>query len=106
MNKKEYKFIKIKKVSGSIGAIIENIKLLIENTEVNLQNIFGDSIIHQLLKKNLFIQYSKYLENKEINIFKDSSSSTLNTINENSDYFKRKKKFLSLFLLGNKFFLY
>ena len=27
MNKKEYKFIKIKKVSGSIGAVIENVEL-------------------------------------------------------------------------------
>ena len=27
MNKKEFKFIKIKKLSGSIGAVIENVKL-------------------------------------------------------------------------------
>ena len=27
------------------------IKLLIENTDLNIQNIYGDSIIHQLLKK-------------------------------------------------------
>ncbi len=44
-------------------------KILIENTDLNIQNIYGDSIIHQLLKRNLFIQYSEFLENKEINIF-------------------------------------
>ena len=32
MNKKEYKFIKIKKVSGSIGAVIENVQL---NNDLN-----------------------------------------------------------------------
>lgn len=44
-------------------------KILIQNTDLNIQNIYGDSIIHLLLKRNLFIQYSKFLENKEINIF-------------------------------------
>ena len=30
-------------------------------------------------------------EEKELNIFKDTSSSTINYINENTNYFKRKK---------------
>ena len=44
-------------------------KILIKNTDLNIQNIYGDTIIHLLLKRNLFIQYSKFLDNKEINIF-------------------------------------
>ena len=43
-------------------------------------------------------------EEKELNIFKDTSSSTLNYINENTNYFKRKKKLMTFFL-NNKNFL-
>ena len=43
-------------------------------------------------------------EEKELNIFKDTSSSTINYINENTNYFKRKKKLMSFFS-GNKNFL-
>ena len=52
------------------------IKLLIENTDLNIQNIYGDSIIHQLLKKNLFIQFVDYLVKKEINIFIENKKGT------------------------------
>ena len=34
MNKKEYNFIKIKKLSGSIGAVIENVELNVELTRL------------------------------------------------------------------------
>ena len=40
MNKKEYKFIKIKKLSGSIGAIIENVKLNNELTDEIFNEIY------------------------------------------------------------------
>ena len=36
-------------------------------------------------------------ENKVLSIFNDTSSSTYNTIDEKTEYYKRKKKFLSLF---------
>ena len=36
-------------------------------------------------------------EKKDLLIFNDSSSSTYNTIDEKTEYYKRKKKFLSLF---------
>ena len=45
MNKKEYKFIKIKKVSGSIGAVIENVQL---NNDLN-EEVF-DEIYDAFLK--------------------------------------------------------
>ena len=40
---------------------------------------------------------------KELNIFKDTSSSTLNYINENTKYFQRKKKLMSLFFKDQNF---
>ena len=49
---------------------------MIENTDLNIQNIYGDSIIHQLLKKNLFIQFVDYLVKKEINIFIENKKGT------------------------------
>ena len=45
MNKKEYEFIKIKKVSGSIGAVIENVQL---NNDLN-EEVF-DEIYDAFLK--------------------------------------------------------
>lgn len=42
-------------------------------------------------------------EQKKLNIFTDSSSSTLNDINENSEYFKRKKRFMSFFTRDKNF---
>ena len=43
-------------------------------------------------------------EQKKLNIFSDSSSSTLNDINERTEYFKRKKR-LMFFFTRNKNFL-
>ena len=40
-------------------------------------------------------------EVRYLNIMTDSSSSTFNTLNENSNYFKKKKKILSFFLNEN-----
>tara|TARA_B110000014_G_scaffold235342_1_gene199830 strand:+ start:787 stop:1521 length:735 start_codon:yes stop_codon:yes gene_type:complete len=39
----------------------------------------------------------KFSEKKELNIFKDTSSSTINLIDENTKYFKRKKKLMAFF---------
>lgn len=42
-------------------------------------------------------------ETKELNIFQDSSSSSFNNLNEDTDYFKRKKKILSFFSKNDSF---
>ena len=42
-------------------------------------------------------------EEKQLNILRDSSSSTLNPFNENSKYFKRKKKILNYFSYSDEF---
>ena len=60
--------------SIGVNKMIENnifqfIEFLIKKSDLNLQNIYGDTCIHSLLKKNLFIKFSKLLEDKEINIF-------------------------------------
>ena len=47
--------------------------------------------------------FEEISETKELNVFKDTSSSTLNYINENTEYFKRKKKLFSLFLSNQNF---
>ena len=39
----------------------------------------------------------KFSEKKELNIFKDTSSSTINLIDENTKYYKRKKKLMAFF---------
>ena len=45
------------------------IKILINNINLNIQNMKGDTSIHVLLKRNMFIEFSDLLENKEINLF-------------------------------------
>ena len=42
-------------------------------------------------------------EEKQLNILRDSSSSTLNPFNENSKYFKRKKKILNYFSYSDEY---
>ena len=44
-------------------------------------------------------------EKRKLNIFTDSSSSTLNEINEKTEYFKRKKRFMSFFNRNKNFFI-
>ena len=57
MNKKEYKFIKIKKVSGSIGAVIENVQL---NNDLN-EEVF-DEIYDAFLKYQvIFLEIKNFL---------------------------------------------
>lgn len=55
---------------------LQIIKKLIENTNLNIQNIFGDTIIHTLLKKNNFIEIKDLLQNKEINLFIENKRKT------------------------------
>ncbi len=62
------------------------------------KNLF-DFIIKKFSQKNIFIfnygvGFKK--EKKKLNISIDSASSTINNINMNTNYFKRKKKFLTL----------
>ena len=67
---------------------LKSIKKYSNNNKIEIFNLgFGD--------KN---------EQKKLNIFTDSSSSTLNDINENTKYFKRKKRLMSFFT-GSKNFL-
>ena len=56
-------------------------------------------LIKKFKQKNIFIfNYGVGLKNekKKLNISIDSASSTINNINMNTNYFKRKKKFLTL----------
>ena len=68
---------------------LKSIKKYSTNNKIEIFNLgFGD--------KN---------EQKKLNIFTDTSSSTLNDINEKTLYFKRKKKFMSFFSRNKNFLL-
>ena len=57
MNKKEFKFIKIKKLSGSIGAVIENVKL-----NEGLTNEIFDEIYDAFLEYQvIFLEIKNFL---------------------------------------------
>jgi len=82
----------------------------------NIEKIYSfepnDELFIQLKRKNYDFERIKlfnlgigeFSEIKNLNIFKDTSSSTLNTINENSDYFKKKKKIMSFLMPFENFF--
>ena len=62
-------------------------KLLLEKiilkTDLTIQNNYGESCLHLLLKKNLFLIYSNILINKELNIFiKDNNGTSVYEIIE------------------------
>jgi FkbM family methyltransferase len=94
-----------------VGAHIgETIRLF--NKNFNVENILAfeaNPIVFKKLEKkikkinhknkiNLFnLGLGDKEEKKDLLIFNDTSSSTYNKINEQTDYYKRKKKFLSLF---------
>ena len=70
-------------------------------------------MFHQLINKKKYkinkikifnLGFGEITETKELNIFNDTSSSTLNNINENTKYFKRKKRLISFFF-GEQSFL-
>ena len=46
-----------------------NIKLMIENTDLNIQDKYGNTIIHYMIKRGILFKYSDDLSRKEINIF-------------------------------------
>ena len=86
-----YKNFSIKK-SYLFEPVIENFKIL----ENNLKKL--------KLKNNIKLyNFALGEENKDITINEvlESSSSTLNRINENTDYYKRKKRILNFFLNKN-----
>ena len=88
----------------------ETIDLFYEN--LNIDKIYSfepNKNLFDILKKNKKYQkdnikvynfgFGEIPETKKLNIYKDTSSSTLNYLNENTEYFKRKKKFMSFFLI-------
>tara|TARA_B100000965_G_C19581380_1_gene753712 strand:+ start:1094 stop:1834 length:741 start_codon:yes stop_codon:yes gene_type:complete len=91
----------------TIDLFLKNFKISkIYSFEPN-KNLFNDLIKKKynseiIILSNLGV--GKISEKKELNIFKDTSSSTLNSINENSEYFKRKNKIMSFFLQNENFF--
>ena len=83
----------------------ETIKFFLKNFNINKMYVFepNQDLYQNLIKKftsqNIFIfNYGVGFQNekKKLNISIDSSSSTINKINTNTDYYKRKKKFLTL----------
>ena len=89
----------------------ETIDLFTKNFNVNKiyslepnKNLFNHLISnkkYKLDKIELFnFGIGEKTENKELNVYKDTSSSTLNSLNEDTEYFKRKKKILSFFSLS------
>lgn len=49
--------------------ISDKINKLIQNTNLNIQNIHGDTILHLLIKNNLWKKYKNILNKKKLNIF-------------------------------------
>lgn len=47
----------------------ENFEKVIKNTDLSIQNNRGNTLIHLLLKNNLFIKFENILKEKELNIF-------------------------------------
>ena len=83
----------------------ETIKFFLKNFNINKMYVFEpnqylyQNLIKKFTSQNIFIfNYGVGFQNekKKLNISIDSSSSTINKINTNTDYYKRKKKFLTL----------
>jgi len=119
-NKKKVLNFFRKKLNTSLINIIdigahkgETIDLFLKN--FNIEKIYSfepnKNLFNTLIKKKynsnkvklLNLGVGKKPENKELNIFKDTSSSTLNDINENTEYFKRKKKIMTFFFPNENF---
>ncbi len=79
-------------------------KILSFEPNRNLFQILSSKKKYQSDKIKLFnIGFGKKSGTVELKIFNDTSSSTINDLNENTQYFKRKKKFMSFFLNNEKF---
>ena len=92
----------------------ETIEFFVKNFKINQILAFEPNLEllselkkHQkLLEKKLMILNIGLGEKKELkklSIMSESSSSTINELNTDTQYYKRKKKFLSIFLLGQDF---
>ena len=83
----------------------ETIKLFYDNFDIEKFSAFEPNedlykiLKNNLNKKNLFIYNYGIGEKNEVkylNIFIDSASSTINELNRNTQYYKRKKRFFNL----------
>lgn len=87
-------------------------------SKLNINKIYSfepNKKLFQKLKKNKkykseqieFYNFAigKFSEKKELNIFKDTSSSTINLIDENTKYYKRKKKLMTFFSGSENFII-
>ena len=90
----------------------ETIKLFYDSFDIEKFSAFEpnkdlyNKLKNNLNKKNLFIYncgIGEKNEVKHLNIFIDSASSTINEINRNTEYYKRKKRFFNLGLKKNFF---
>ena len=92
----------------------ETIDLFLNNFKVSKifsfepnRQLFNDLIKKKYNSEKIILSnlgVGEMAEKKELNILKDTSSSTLNSINENSEYFKRKKKIMDFFMPNENFF--
>jgi len=104
-NKFNQNFINVIDIGGHKG---ETINFFLKNFNVNKIYVFEpnhrlfETLIRKFTNQNTFIfNYGVGFQNEKkiLNISIDSASSTINKINTNTDYYKRKKKILSF---GNK----
>jgi FkbM family methyltransferase len=90
----------------TIDLFLENFNISkIYSFEPNI-NLFNYLINKKYDNKKIILMnfgVGKIEEKKELNIFKDTSSSTLNSINENTEYYKRKRKIMDFFLPNENF---
>ncbi len=106
------KYLNIVDVGAHRG---ETIEFFVKNFKINQILAFEPNLellsvlkkYQKLLKKKLTILnigLGEKKESKKLSIMSESSSSTINELNTNTQYYKRKKKLLSIFLLGQGFF--
>ena len=92
----------------------ENIDLFINNMNINKIYAFEPNFdVYKRLSLNKKYQkdmisifnlgVGKYNEKKILNVLNETSSSTINSINENTKYFQRKKRVMSFFSKKNFF---
>jgi len=118
--KKILNYLKLKLKNKSLNVIDigahkgETINFFSKNFKIKNIYAFEPNIdLFDFLKKNNFKNKKIHIynygvgqtdETKLLNIMNDSSSSTFNSINQNTKYFKNKKKILSFFFHNKKFF--
>lgn len=104
------KLINVIDIGGHKG---ETLEFFMDNFSVNKIFVFEPNIkLFKYIKKKFFNEKIFLFNNgvgfknerKKLNVVVDSASSTINKINTNTEYFKRKKKFLT-FRKKDNFFL-